>query len=52
MSMNMLWAGLVYLVFGALLLGVLEGLALARVFNIPRKRCIVLLVAANYVVAW
>ena len=47
-----MWASMLHLVFGNVILGVLEGLLLSRMFQCPKGKSILLLIAANYVSAW
>jgi hypothetical protein len=48
----LMWAGMLHLVFGNLLIGLLEGILLAKVFGLSTKKCIGLLIPANYFSAW
>jgi hypothetical protein len=48
----LMWATILHLVFGNALIGVGEGLLLARLFRVPRGRSVLWLIAANYVSAW
>jgi len=48
----LMWAGMLHLVFGNALIGLGEGLLIALVFKRPRRRCIGLMIAANYFSAW
>lgn len=48
----LMWAGMLHLVFGNLLIGVLEGLLLAWLFRLGRWRCIPVMIVANYFSAW
>jgi len=45
-------AGTFHLLFGNLLIGLLEGAAIAWIFRLPTKRCAGLLILANYLSAW
>jgi hypothetical protein len=47
-----MWAGLLHLVLGNLLIGLLEGFLLAVCFDLPIKKATVLLILANYFSAW
>jgi hypothetical protein len=44
----LMWAGTYHLLLGNLLIGIFEGLIIARVFGLKRGRCILALVLANY----
>ena len=46
------WVGMLHLVFGNLLIGVLEGILLAQLFTLSKKKCIGLLILANYLSSW
>ena len=46
------WAGTAHLVAGNFVIGVLEGLLLARAFRVPSPSAVALMVAANYVSAF
>ncbi len=48
----LMWAGTFHLLFGNLLIGLLEGIILAKVFGLPKRKCISLLILANYLSAW
>jgi len=48
----LMWAGTLHLVFGNLIIGLFEGLLLAKVFGLPKGKCIRLLILANYLSAW
>lgn len=48
----LMWAGMLHLLFGNLLIGLLEGYVLARLFALRRRRTIILMVLANYFSAW
>lgn len=48
----LMWATMFHLAFGNLLIGLGEGLLLARVFKLPRNRCVGWMVVANYFSAW
>jgi hypothetical protein len=52
MGTPLLWAGLLHLWVGNLLLGLLEGVLLALVFPVKILRAILLLIIANYFSAW
>jgi hypothetical protein len=48
----LMWGMMLHLVFGNALIGLAEGLLLARAFGLKRRRCIWLMIAANYFSAW
>ncbi len=48
----LMWAGMLHLILGNLLIGVLEGILLAKFFKAPTSRAIGLLILANYFSAW
>ena len=48
----LMWASMLHLVFGNLLIGIAEGALLAKVFGLSARRCIGLLIMANYLSAW
>lgn len=48
----LLWAGMLHLTVGNAIIGSLEGLALAGVFKLTSKRCVLIMVTANYLSAW
>ena len=48
----LMWAGMLHLVFGNLLLGAAEGVLLAIVFKRPKAYCVLVMIAANYASAW
>ncbi|MDF7824440.1 hypothetical protein P4B35_10485 [Pontiellaceae bacterium B12227] len=48
----LMWAGMLHLMFGNLLIGILEGLLLGWLFKAPKGKAISLLIAANYLSAW
>ncbi|MBK8913093.1 MAG: hypothetical protein IPM64_00585 [Phycisphaerales bacterium] len=48
----LLWAGFLHLAFGNLLIGLLEGFLLAKLFRLHLGRTIAILVLANYFSAW
>jgi len=47
-----MWAGMLHLTFGNALIGIGEGLLIAGVFKLPKRRCIGWMIAANYLSAW
>ncbi len=48
----MMWAGFLHLLFGNAIIGVGEGLAIAWFFHLPKRRCVLWMIAANYSSAW
>jgi hypothetical protein len=48
----LMWAGMLHLTLGNALIGIGEGLLIARVFQLPKRRCIGWMIAANYLSAW
>jgi hypothetical protein len=48
----LMWASLLYLVFGNAIIGLIEGILLSRIFKCPERKSILTLIAANYVSAW
>ncbi len=48
----LMWANFLHLVVGNALIGLLEGVLLAKVFGLPKKRCVALMIVANYLSAW
>ena len=48
----LIWAGMFHLMIGNGFVALLEGWILARVFKLPKKRCVLVLIAANYFSAW
>lgn len=47
-----MWAGMLHLVFGNLLIGLLEGYVLAMLFRLPKAKTVGMLILANYFSAW
>ena len=47
-----MWAGMLHLTLGNALIGIGEGLLISRVFQLPKRRCIGWMIAANYLSAW
>ncbi len=47
-----MWAGMLHLVFGNAIIGVFEGLILARFFKLRKAICILAMIPANYFSAW
>jgi hypothetical protein len=48
----LMWAGMLHMVFGNAIIGVFEGLILAKLFSLKKVKTVALLVAANYFSAW
>ena len=48
----LMWASMFHLLFGNALIGLVEGLLIAKVFNLHRGKSIGLLIVANYISAW
>lgn len=48
----LLWAGFLHLCFGNALIGVGEGLAISRFFQVRKRRAIPAMIIANYFSAW
>ena len=48
----LMWAGMLHLVFGNLIIGIVEGILLAKFFGLAKDKCISLLILANYLSAW
>ena len=48
----LMWAGMFHLIFGNLLIGIFEGILLAKIFHLSKLKCIGLLILANYFSAW
>lgn len=48
----LIYAGLIHLVIGNLLIGILEGALLVKIFKTPRAKTISTLILANYISAW
>jgi hypothetical protein len=48
----LMWAGMLHLFIGNALIGIGEGLALAWLFDLGRRRCIFYMIPANYFSAW
>lgn len=48
----LMWASMLHLLFGNLLIGLLEGVLLAKGFALSKKKCIGLMILANYFSAW
>lgn len=48
----LMWATMLHLFFGNALIGIGEGILLARLFSLPERKCIATMVVANYASAW
>lgn len=48
----LMWASMLHLVLGNLLIGLLEGYLLAKLFRLPKGKTIGILILANYFSAW
>jgi hypothetical protein len=48
----LVWGSVFHLLLGNALIGLFEGWLLARVFHLPKRHCIWLLILANYLSAW
>jgi len=48
----LMWASMLHLVFGNAIVGIIEGILLARIFKCPVWRSILTLIPANYASAW
>jgi hypothetical protein len=48
----LMWAGMLHLVFGNLIIGIFEGSILAVVFKLRKPLCILVMIPANYFSAW
>lgn len=48
----LMWAGMLHLMFGNLLIGILEGLLLGWLFKAPKLKAVGILILANYLSAW
>lgn len=48
----LMWATMLHLAFGNALIGLGEGLLIAWVFNLPKRRCVGWMIVANYFSAW
>ncbi len=48
----LMWASAIHLLFGNLLIGLLEGFILAKFFRVGLRRALPLMIAANYASAW
>ena len=49
---TLLWAGALHLVFGNALIGVGEGLLLAWLFSVPKRKSVLVMIPASYASAW
>jgi len=48
----LIWAGMLHLTIGNALIGIGEGLLIARLFKLPKGKCLLLLIPANYFSTW
>jgi hypothetical protein len=48
----LMWAGMFHLLIGNALIGLIEGVLLARFFKVSRTKAVVSMIAANYLSAW
>lgn len=48
----LVWAGMLHLVFGNALIGLGEGILLSRLFSVPKRQGVLVMVLANYTSAW
>jgi hypothetical protein len=48
----LMWASMVHLVVGNALIGAGEGLLLAWLFSLPKGKCVLIMIPANYASAW
>jgi hypothetical protein len=48
----LMWAGMLHLVFGNLVIGLLEGNLLAKFFGLPKGKTVGIVILANYFSAW
>ncbi len=48
----LMWASMFHMVFGNAIIGVGEGLLLARTYSCSKRRCVFILILANYLSAW
>ena len=48
----LMWAGMLHLVIGNALIGLGEGVLLARLFSVPKAKSVSVMILANYVSAW
>lgn len=48
----LMWAGMLHLVFGNFIIGIFEGILLAKIFGLSKRICIPPLILANYLSAW
>lgn len=52
MGTPLMWAGVLHLLFGNALVGMGEGTLLAWLFSLPKRKCIWIMIFANYASAW
>lgn len=48
----LMWAGMLHLTIGNAIIGIGEGLAIAWLFHQPKRRCVPVMIGANYLSAW
>lgn len=48
----LMWAGMLHLTIGNAIIGIGEGLGIAWVFRQPKRRCVPVMIGANYFSAW
>jgi hypothetical protein len=48
----LMWAGMLHLAFGNLVIGIGEGLLLAWLFSVPKGKSVLVMIPANYASAW
>jgi hypothetical protein len=48
----LMWAGMLHLLFGNALIGVGEGLLLAWLFSVSKRKSVLIMIPANYASAW
>jgi hypothetical protein len=48
----LMWAGMLHLVYGNALIGLGEGILLAWLFSVPKRKSVTVMVLANYASAW
>ncbi len=48
----LMWAGILHLYIGNAFIGIVEGVAIALFFRQPNRRCVPLMIVANYFSAW
>lgn len=48
----LMWAGMLHMVFGNVIIGIFEGTILSRVFKLKSGVCVLVMICANYFSAW